>query len=60
MGAMGEGGMVAHLCCLGYCFAKYLYLDKVRSDVRVEHKEDKAWYRVNKYFDVAVGGVQRD
>lgn len=52
--------MVAHLCCLGYCFAKYFYLSKGESGVRVEHWVDKAWWGVNRYFDVAVGGVQRD
>ena len=30
------------------------------SGVRVEHWVDKAWWGVNRYFDVAVGGVQRD
>lgn len=60
MGTMGGAGMVAHLCCLGYCFAKYFYLSKGESGVRVEHWVDKAWWGVNRYFDVAVGGVQRD
>lgn len=37
MGAAGNAGMVAHLCCLGNCFAKYLYLNGMGSDVRLEH-----------------------
>ena len=37
----GKAGMVAHLCCLGYRFAKHLNLDKVGSDVRVEQPGDK-------------------
>ena len=36
---LGETEMVAHLCCLGYCFAKYLNLNMMGSDISANTQE---------------------